>query len=181
MLANETGKAKIKRDGTKTIIEIPTKKNYFILLFLPAWLGGWFFGFESAGTQIFSDLSSGITNGFLIFWLSGWTIGGGFAIFSFLWNAFGKETIISTHDKLTIYKNIFSIGLKRDYIKNEIKNMNIDIHEKDNSFFSKSKNWEAWGFTKGIINFEYGMRTINFGINIDEPEAKYLIEIISVS
>ena len=57
--------------------ESPGASRYFVGLFLLFWLGGWYFGFSHA----ISDLRSGGANGFLLFWLGGWTVGGGFAIY----------------------------------------------------------------------------------------------------
>jgi hypothetical protein len=54
------------------------------------WLGGWFFGFTSASSQILS----GTGGFFLIFWLAGWTVGGAFAV-SMLYRMF-RPTVPET-------------------------------------------------------------------------------------
>ncbi|WP_169568205.1 hypothetical protein [Sneathiella limimaris] len=46
--------------------------QYFVMLFLLFWLGGWAVGFKSAWDQI-AEGSGGF---FLIFWLGGWSVGG---------------------------------------------------------------------------------------------------------
>lgn len=56
--------------------------RYFIGLFFLAWMGGWFFGFKNALGQILNKPNA--PNGFLCFWLVGWTVGGCFAA----WNIF---------------------------------------------------------------------------------------------
>jgi hypothetical protein len=68
--------------GVETVIEIPQRSlgatRYFHGLFLLVWLGFWVFGFKSVTSQ----LMAGQGSAFLVFWLAGWTIGGGFAVFT---------------------------------------------------------------------------------------------------
>ena len=74
-------KISVIADGSDLVIVVPHGDGgwarYFVALFLMAWLGGWFFGFVSAVTQI----ASGKAPGFLYFWLAGWSLGGAFAAF----------------------------------------------------------------------------------------------------
>jgi hypothetical protein len=42
------GKAKIENVGNDLIIEVPSKKNWLVLIFATFWLGGWAFGALSA-------------------------------------------------------------------------------------------------------------------------------------
>ncbi len=91
---------------TATRITIPSRKNWFIILFLGFWLMGWAFGeimvLGIIGTSVFAaavgktpDASAGFlgVSGFLLFWLAGWTVGGGYAIYLFLWQVTGKEVV----------------------------------------------------------------------------------------
>jgi hypothetical protein len=50
-------------------------------LFVLFWLGGWFFGFRSAATQLLTGNTPGQAQGFLIFWLGAWTLGGLLALY----------------------------------------------------------------------------------------------------
>ena len=72
-----TGRA-ITNDTFDSIeIEIPTKKNWFTILFMGVWLGGWSMGEMSAINTLFvSNDGLGSGNYFMMFWLFGWTIGG---------------------------------------------------------------------------------------------------------
>lgn len=80
-----SGRATIQRDGNSLEIFIPTTKPIFDIIFLMAWLGGWYMGEISAIDQVFSDSTPLYESWFLIFWLIGWTIGGVFFILVFLW------------------------------------------------------------------------------------------------
>jgi hypothetical protein len=55
-------------------ISIPTEKNIFIILFVVAWLCGWFLGEVSAIKSLFS-VGYHRNDSFLFFWLCAWTIG----------------------------------------------------------------------------------------------------------
>jgi hypothetical protein len=76
------------------VITIPQPSGgvmrFLVGAFMLFWLGGWFFGFTSAGSQILS----GKGGPFLIFWLCAWTVGGAFAV-SMLYRMF-RPTIPET-------------------------------------------------------------------------------------
>src|SRR5437868_4062818 len=93
------GRAEISTRLGMLRIVIPTRRNLFLMVFLLAWLGGWFMGETSA----IANLASGKEhNGgaFLGFWLAGWTLGGAFAITAWLWNLAGREIVTMGHGEL---------------------------------------------------------------------------------
>ncbi len=107
------GKAKIQDTFGKLIISIPSKKNWFALIFGTAWLGGWYFGFKSASSALLSGGANNIgVNGFMIFWLIGWSVGGIAIISMLLWGYFGQEQLISDNGEVNLNKTVFGIGLK---------------------------------------------------------------------
>lgn len=55
---------------------VPLAASWFVILFLCAWLGGWFLGEKSVIHQILSMHSLKQSQLFSIFWLAGWTVGG---------------------------------------------------------------------------------------------------------
>jgi hypothetical protein len=172
------GRAKVNFDGISLLIKIPSKKNWFIIIFLAAWLGGWFMGETSAINELRSGDNAGV-NSFMLFWLFGWTVGGLLAITILLWSLFGQETIEIKSGVLSISKGILDLGLlKKNYDLNNIKNLELNIEPSGmESFFDqKKKIGDFWGFTGGKIRFDYGMKTIKSGIGIDEAEARYLID-----
>ena len=90
------GRAKINETIREFIIEVPSRKNWFIIIFMSLWLGGWFLGEVSVIgilTGMFGNNEGEFATPFLLFWLSGWTIGGFFAIRLLLWMIAGKEII----------------------------------------------------------------------------------------
>ncbi len=171
------GRAKIEHDGLSMKITIPSKKNWFIILFLSAWMMGWFWG-ESYAIKDLLETEILFIDGFMIFWLIGWTIGGLFAIIVLLWTLFGCEIITIEKPIFKIEKGVLNIGIiKKSYDLGIIKNLELSPVSNTDSIFSNKKNInEFWGMTGGKIRFDYGMKTIKFGIGLDEAEARHLID-----
>lgn len=71
----------VTTDGADPVIVIPHRNGgpmrYLMGLFILFWLGGWFFAFRGALSQVWS----GNAPGFLVFWLAAWTLGGAYAAF----------------------------------------------------------------------------------------------------
>jgi|WetSurMetagenome_2_1015567.scaffolds.fasta_scaffold00571_3 hypothetical protein len=173
----DNGKSKIEDSFGRLLIEIPSKKNWFILLFAIFWLGGWFFGLKSAVFDfgIGQTGHSGI-DGFMLFWTLGWTAGGLGVIFLIFWGFFGKETIIIENGITNFNKTIFGLGKYRKLDPNQIKNIRLEKIE--TSIFGGNQ-WSFWGLGPGKIKLDYGLKTYSFGLSLDDAEANYIIEIIT--
>jgi hypothetical protein len=170
------GKSKIEDSNGKLSISIPSKKNWFILIFAFFWLFGWFFGLNSVTTEfnIGQNKDAGI-DGFLIFWTIGWTLGGIAVLYLVLWGIFGKENIIIDGGICHIKKSIFNIGLLKKLDTNEIKNIRVDRIE---TGLISGNRWSFWGLGPGRIKFDYGLKTFSFGLGVDEAEANYIAELL---
>lgn len=171
------GSATIKKSMDGIQISIPSKKNWFVLLFGTAWLGGWYTGFRMAiGTLLsFEDGFSG-GNAFMMFWLAGWTIGGLFVMGTLLLGYFGKEDLNLKHNKIELNKHIFGIGQNKAFKKTEVKNVRFNKIEE--SYFSGKNNYALWGLGEGKIKFDYGMKTYSFGLGLDDAEANHIMDLI---
>jgi hypothetical protein len=170
------GKAKIENTISRLIISIPSKKNWFALIFGTAWLGGWYFGFKSAASTLLSSGTDNLgANGFLIFWLIGWSVGGLAIISILLWGYFGLEQLISNNGEVYLNKTIFGIGLKKRMETNEIKNIRTELS--NGNMFGNNRS-AIWGLGPGKIKFDYGFKTYTFGLGVDDAEAEYLVQIM---
>ena len=172
----QNGKAKIEKTFGGLTIIIPSKKNWFALLFATAWLGGWFFGFKMVlNLLLFDDKVNSGPEGFLSLWLIAWTIGGLAIIILLLWGYFGKEKIKIDQGEVLFEKTVFGIGQKKRMEVNEVKN--IRNYKDDTSWFSGNR-WAYWGLGPGKIKFDYGLKTFSFGLGVDDAEANYLVELL---
>lgn len=168
------GRANIKHDFNSLSIEIPSKKNWFVIIFMLAWMGGWAVGeFSVIGILLRSDAPI-FANAFLLFWLVGWTLGGIFAIYSVLWMLIGSEIITVDRGILEIKKSIKGIGRKRSYEIKSIRNLDINPMQ-DMGIWGGSYSRNTFGMKRGRIKFDYGMKTIKFANGIDEAEARMIL------
>jgi hypothetical protein len=171
-----SGRARIDFDNRNRFrIIIPSKKNWFVILFLTAWMFGWFAG-ESSALKDTISYENLFTNGFMIIWLIGWSIGGIFAVVVLLWTLFGRETLLIDGGILQLSKGLNQIALiNKQYHLNNVKNLELNPESDFKDLFTQKKVNEFWGLTGGRIRFDYGLRTIKFGIGIDEAEARNII------
>lgn len=167
------GKAKIEKVIGGVNIIVPSKKNWFRLIFLSVWGVGWVLGLVMFFSMAFFDTAQvgkevSMISSFII-WL-----GFGFAAITILlWGYFGKEKFITNGNDVLLEKTVFNIGIKRKLKKYELKNFRTSFTK---GLFSRIDPWV--GFGPGKIKFDYGFRTYSFAAGIDDEEATYLVELL---
>lgn len=164
----KSGRAIIRQDFNALNIEIPSKKNWILILFMIFWLASW----VTMGRFAFRlSMSISIIR---IWQLLIWFIGGLIALYAISWQLVGSEIIIFENNILTLKKSIKGIGLKKSYELKLIKNLNINP-TKDSGIWFSNYNKDMFGAREGKIKFDYGMKTIKFAAYIDEAEARMII------
>lgn len=169
------GKAKINNTYGRLSITVPSKKNWFALIFGTAWIGGWYFGFRSASGFLFSGMEHSGVSGFMSFWLIGWTVGGLAVCFMLLWGYFGQEKFVTDGNQIVFEKTVFGIGKK--YILEIPATKNFRT-EPQNDNWNGGNRWAYWGLGPGKIKFDYGLKTYSFGLGVDDAEAYYIVELL---
>ena len=171
------GRAILQDNITDLQIIIPTRKNWFIILFTGAWLGGWVFGEVFAISAVTGLLSGNPAGFFILFWLIGWTVGGFFVMRVFLWMLKGKEIITVGQSRLSIDKKGLLLFRPKIYDLNEVKNMRVHDDSLGYSGFFGGHRSNFGAFSSiGTIRFDYGLQTVKFGGGLDEAEAKFIIQ-----
>ena len=172
------GRARINFDGVKFSVRIPSKKHWLIILFFAVWLFGWFMGETSTLKKLISG-NSVLANSFMLAWIIVWSIGGLIVITFLLWMLFGQEIITIERGVFEVSRGILDLQIrKKNYDLNSIKHLELN-HGPDlfNNFFGpKYRFKDVLSITGGKIRFDYGMKTIRFGLGIDEAEARHIIE-----
>jgi hypothetical protein len=172
----ENGKAKIENSTGRLSILIPSRKNWFALLFGTAWMVGWYLGFQIAlATLRGSKTGNPGADGFITFWLVAWTIGGISTAILLLWGYFGQEKLVAYGGEVLFEKGVFGIGQKKRLDAGEIKNIRTDH---PNTGWFSSNRWAIWGLGPGKIKFDYGLKTFSFGLAVDEAELVHIVEIM---
>ena len=110
-------------DGPEGLrFNIPSRRVLFAALFLPVWLVGWCFGEVSAIREISRNLHP-----FMIVWLTGWTIFGPLAAFTWMWNLAGWERVLLKPGTLVHRYDVFGIGRGREYNLAHVRNLRVSV------------------------------------------------------
>jgi len=180
------GRAKIENDGLSLRVLIPARRSIFAIIFLGAWMVGWYFGEVSAIREIIAP-SGSPSSAFLVAWLVGWTIGGAFAALTLLWSLFGQEVLELQADALVYRRSILGLGWRKVYSVAAIKDLRVTSPglRFDSLTFSKfldrkgreerPRPGDFWGLSGGPIVFDYGARTVRCGGGVDEAEGKTIV------
>lgn len=164
-------------------IIIPAKRNWFLIIFLGAWLGGWTIGESFAiGTLIgFSDYDLGFANLFMLFWLCGWTVAGFFVVKTLVWYLAGKEIITFGQGQFSIAKQGLLLSKPKIYDLKHVKKLRARKEETIYyGFEGVRNNLGAMSPSNGTLQFDYGMKTVRFANDIDEAEAYFIIDKLKV-
>jgi hypothetical protein len=146
------------------------------ILFIGFWLVGWAFGEFTVVGSLISGKGFGGPSLFMIAWLGGWTIGGGYVMYILFWQLSGSEIIQVSNSGITTSRSILGFGLfPKEYSSEHIKELRVSASVNTNDLFGWSRASRFYGTGGGIIAFDYGAKTVNFGTGIDEAEAKQIL------
>jgi hypothetical protein len=167
-LASARSRFEERGDGVRVVI--PARRRVFPTLFLPLWLVGWFFGERAVLHTLFgAGRGDGLPSVFLLVWLVGWTFGGGFAAFSLLWTLFGGEVVTLNGQFLTVRWEVLGVGRERRFDLAQVKDLRCSPLAENAR--SRSAPWAG-----GLVAFDYGAKTMRFGQDLDEAEAKLIVQ-----
>jgi hypothetical protein len=175
------GRATTTESPDGLLITIPSKKNWFLILFLGFWLMGWLFGEVAAIHQVIRGHSShwatakengpiGL-NVFLIGWLGAWTVGGGVAIITWLWNLVGVEKVLLGPSTLMTQREVLGVGPRREFELPSVSKLRVNMGFSNISFRISPMP----SVNGGMIAFDYGSKTFHFGMGLHEAEAAQII------
>ena len=175
-----SGRAVLQESIRDLVIEIPSKKNWFVIIFMVGWLGGWLLG-EIAALGFLIGVFVGdeqvFASFFIFFWLIAWTAGGFFAMRAVFWMISGKEIISFRSTELMVQKKGMLLSKPKTYDLNEVKNFSVNANSGIDTIFGNIDRTNPWNTgNQGMFKFDYGLKTIRFGNGIDEAEARFLLE-----
>ncbi len=170
-----SGRAKITATLNGELITIPPRRNWFVILFLGAWTGGWAFGGGMALLNLFKPDMPLFARGFLMFWLLGWAAGLWFVGRTVYLQFAGSEVISVTRETLTVTRPGRWVTRPASYAMGEVRRLRALSGQQTQPFF-RSQQWP--GMDQGALAFDHGMRSVTFASGIDEPEARYILNIL---
>jgi hypothetical protein len=168
-------KASIAESPRGLEVVVPARRSWFVPSFLGLWLCGWAAGEIAVSTQLLTSARDvGGARLFMLVWLAAWTLGGGFALYVFLWSLVGRERIVLTPSILSIQRELFGLGRLREYELIHVRDLRVsrDVYNP----FDVRSGLQFWGIGGGAIAFDHGAGTVRFGAAIDEGEAKAIVE-----
>ncbi len=164
----------VAREPGRLRITAKVRRNWFIVIFLSGWLGGWAMGETFAIKALASGGTPGGASAFLVFWLIAWTAGGGAAIYSLLWNLVGREEITLDGRTLTVRLGAAGLGRSREYDLSAITNLRAEPASNDLLRYTRTTPWAS----SGAIAFDYGAKTHRLGISLDGQDVQTAVEAI---
>lgn len=170
-------RSEFNESGSSLTITIPSRKHVLKIIFSIAFLTVWLFAEVMVIRQFLGgEPKEAFFYVFTTVWLLGWTAGGMMIIYGLFWSVIGEEIIEVNTVSLSVKKRIFR-GRTKEYSVNHIRNLRVSTESI--SFHDFSAGWKFWTGSKRAIAFDYGGKTIRFGNEIDEAEAKYIIDKIT--
>jgi hypothetical protein len=157
------------------MIEIPARRNWFVILFLGFWLCGWALGEVMVPIKFFGGGVPAPAALFSLVWLGAWTLGGATAITIFAWMLAGREVITVTRDGLSIRRQVRGFGHTRTYDIAHLSRLRLEPHSYN--IFDPQMALAFYGLGGGRVAFDYGSSTVRFDNRIDEPDALKVIEV----
>ena len=162
----------IRSEAGVLTIACPPRRNWLLLLFLMAWLGGWTIGGTSTLT---AAMKPGEHQAFLAFWLVGWTIGEVCVLTIVLWQLAGLEKLSIVHGNLIQRVSIAGIGRTREFRGAEIRNLRATTPMLSAWMDQRSFVPPTFGPGYGAIAFDYWAKTYRIGAGLDEAEARQIV------
>ncbi|MCI0349650.1 MAG: hypothetical protein L0Z53_09520 [Acidobacteriales bacterium] len=147
-------------------IDIPAPRSWFLVLFLAAWLIGWWFGLISVFQQL--RKTGLVGNLFQLGWLMFWTFFGLAAIYQVLWTSTGKDVVVVDGIFLSLHKNVLGVNWRsRQFHLQEVQNLRFIPETGSGKQHRASR-----------IGFDYGSKVLDFGEGVNEVEAEQILALI---
>lgn len=162
-------RASIETTGDSMIITVPTRKDWYLIIFLCWLIYEWLhrfslFGGPWWGIPAFFAESASAPILFLLV-----SIPLIYFLYMLCWLLFGKEEIRVTNRAIACNKLVFGIRFAKEYFALHIKNLRLyqNLNNDKHSFFSSGA-----GHNSGWITFDYEVNTISCIHNVAEVEAR---------
>lgn len=167
------GRAVIERSGMGLRITIPAPTQAFGLVFMSLWLVAWVVGEAFAIGKVASGEFYQNPETGLIIWFVVWTLGGGWIIYTLLWQLAGKEIIELNSTTLKQIRRVLLFNRSREFAV--AKMANIRLAPPAPKYSNGKYMIQNPGFGSGAIAFDYGRDTQQLGQGLEEADARHVI------
>lgn len=174
--AATSNQARISYPSGNLEVSLPSRKNWFILIFLGIWMLGWAVGELGVLGLLFSGIVRGPAPPIILAWLLMWTVGGMLAMTFLLWGLVGREVITIRENVLVIRRQIWRFGYDRRYELARVHNLRGAAWLTDASGVIGSIGRFSGA---GTIVFDCGGLTHRFGAGLGAEEAARVVEVLA--
>ncbi|MGC4052606.1 MAG: hypothetical protein QM757_25025 [Paludibaculum sp.] len=168
--------ARISYPSGNLEVSLPSRKNWFILIFLGIWMIGWAVGELGVLGLLFSGIVQGPAPPIILAWLILWTIGGILALTFLLWGLIGREVISFRENALIIRRQIGRFGFDRRFELAKVHNLRGAAWLTDAGGVIGSIGRFSGA---GTIVFDCGGFTHRFGAGLEPEEAARVVEVLA--
>ena len=147
-------------------IHFPAPRYALAIFVLPISLGGWLAGMVIAIQALLSGTTDPNRTPVIV-WLTGWGIGGLWAVATSLWMLAGRQIVRLAHHRLSVRWEMLGVGYTKDYDTRQVRSFRVAP--------MPARAGPRWGWGGGPFTFEYGKRSVRFGLSLDEAEAASLL------
>jgi hypothetical protein len=175
-----TSRVVVDDDGSAVRVTIPARRRaaWFLVAMLPMWA----IGETLAIRELLHPTATGLSAGFLVPWLAGWSLGGLFGVGALAWMAVGREIVELRSDALVHARTL--LGLRREWVYElaTVKNLRTGPWPQARlqalrRFNDVAATPEFWGLVGGPIVFDYGAKTVRCGAALEEEaEGAQIVE-----
>jgi hypothetical protein len=123
--------------------------------------------------SFFSETADPGAAAFAVVWFAMWTLGGGFALYVFLWSLVGRERVLLSSSRLAIKRDLLGFGRLREYELAHVGDLRVSAPTF--GYFDFRAGLQFWGIGGGVIAFDHGAATVRFGAALEEGEAKSIV------
>jgi hypothetical protein len=142
------------------------------MAFLPFWIAGWTLGGLVALRRLIHGYGDQI---FLVIWLGVWLVGEVLATSEWLWTVFGYEVLNIRGGYVRVRRTLFERGFReKSFLLHDLSNLRAagDFGSK----FPPGHIHGVWSFTGGNVAVDHGTETHRFGVDLEEQDARELVE-----
>jgi hypothetical protein len=111
-----------------------------------------------------------------LLWLIGWTMAGGYIMYSLTRMYFGQEVVKISESSFTVRQQVLRFSNEQIYSLSDIWNLRTIAKEPMTPFKNQYKPWNGQG--DHTLAFDTHLGTIRFGTGISETKAAKILEIV---
>lgn len=140
---------------------------------LTLWLILWSVAGLGILSQFFYPAAAGMTS-YLVVWIAFWAYFEYKVLYAYRWRRYGLERIEIKDGKLHLTREVAGRGIPQVYDIEWIKNLRLHELKKSNFFIAMSQAY--WSPGDEHIQFEYKGKDIFFGLELEDREAKKVLD-----